>query len=39
MVEDGDQEVGRRQTKQGLGLSLEDFGFYSNCNGELWEGV
>lgn len=30
MVEAGDGEVGRLQTKQDLGVSLEDFGFYSN---------
>lgn len=38
MVEDGDEKVGRHQTKLGLGVSLEDFGFYSKCNGQLLEG-
>ena len=38
MVEAGDREVGRLQTKQDLGVSLEDLGFYSNCSRELLEG-
>lgn len=38
MVEDGDREVDRDQIRQGLGVSLEDFEFYSDCNGELLEG-
>ena len=38
MVEAVDGEVGRLQTKQDLGVSLEDFGFYSNCSRELLEG-
>lgn len=37
VVEDGDREVDRDQIRQGLGVSLEDFEFYSDCNGEPLE--
>lgn len=36
-IVDGDRQVSRNQNKQNLVASVENFRFYSNCNGGLLE--